>query len=186
MAPTLFVAGTGERSFRHDPRMRQALARLGRDASPDGPASTSLYWLLRSRRPKLVSLSGRLSQADLLTVACALADCGAKLVVDSGQHGRVVAALGAAGLDWILRSGNCLPCLHQVRPYDCLIVGEDARTLRDQGTRLARNALLIGLGRNPSAAPTLAERILDVGLTGEISQLRDGRRWLLIADHDPA
>lgn len=186
MVPTLFVAGTGERSFRHDPRMRQALSRLGRDATPDGPAGTSLYWLLRSRRPKLVSLTGGISQGDLLVVACALADCGAKLVVDAEEHGRVGAALAAAGLDWILRSGDCLPCLRQVRPYDCLIVGEDARALRDRGTRLARNALLIGLGRNPSAAPRLAERILEVGLTGEVAQLRDGRRCLLIADHAPA
>ncbi|NBB91825.1 MAG: hypothetical protein GVY32_01490 [Gammaproteobacteria bacterium] len=186
MAPTQFVAGTGERSFRHDPRMRQALARLGRDLSPDGPTGTSLYWLLRSRRPKLAALTGRIPQADLLVVACALADCGGKLVVDAGEHGRVGSALAAAGMDWILRSGDCLPCLRRVRPFDCLIIGESADTLAGWADRLGRNALLLGLGRDPSATPRLADRILDTGLAGEIAQLRDGRRCLLIADHDPA
>lgn len=188
MAPNLFLSGTGVRSFRHDPRMRQALARLGgkdREVSADGPAGTSLYWLLRSRRPRLAALTGRLSQADLLVVACALADCGAKLVVDTGGHGRVSSALAAAGLDWILRSGDCLPCLRQVRPYDCLIIGESPRSLEGWGERLGRNALLLGLSRNAAAVPALADRILDQGLAAEIARLRDGRRCLLIADHEP-
>lgn len=183
MASTHFIAGTGERSFRHDPRMRRALASLGRDLSPDGPGGTSLYWLLRSRRPKLAVLTGRLPQADLLVVACALADCGGKLVVDAGNHGRTSQALAAAGLDWILRSGDCLPCLKRVRPYDCLIVGENPEALPDWGRRLGRNALLLGLDRNPSTASKLAERLLATGLAGEIARLRDGRRHLLIADH---
>jgi hypothetical protein len=185
MAPTLFAAGSGQHSFRHDPRMRQALARLGREASSEGPAGTTLYWLLRSRRPQLAALSGRISQADLLVVACALADCGAKLVVDGDDHGRVSSALAAAGMDWILRSGDCLPCLKRVRPYDCLIVGEGCKALQGWRERLGRNALLLGLGRNRSAAPRLADRLRDTGLADEIAQLSDGRRCLLIADYAP-
>lgn len=189
MAPNLFVSGNGERSFRHDPRMRQALARLGsedRGVSTDGPAGTSLYWLLRSRRPKLAALSGQLSHADLLVVACALADCGAKLVVDADDHGRTTSALAGAGLDWIVRSGECLPCLRQVRRYDCLIIGESPRSLERWSERLCRNALLLGLSRNRAVMSGLAARILDQRLAAEIARLRDGRRHLLIADHEPA
>lgn len=188
MAQTLFAAGTGERSYRHDPRMRQALARLGskdREVSADGPAGSSLYWLLRSRRPRLAMLTGRVSHADLLVVACALADCGAKLVVDAKDHGWVSSALAAAGLDWILRSGDCLPCLRQVRPYDCLVLGEDAGALADWGKRLAPDALLLGVSRRAAAMPKLADRILGQRLAKEIARLRDGPRCLLIADREP-
>ena len=187
MASTPLFAGTAERSFRHDPRMRQELARLGRKdrkVSADGPAGTSLYWLLRSRRPKLAALTGRLAQADLLVVACALADCNTKLVVNARQHGSTGASLAAAGLDWILRSGDCLPCLRQVRAYDCLIVGDADNDLSAWGQRLGQDALLLGLSRNASVIAKLSERILRQRLAPEVSPLRDGRRTLLIANHE--
>jgi len=37
----------------------------------------------------------------------ALADCGGKLVVEAGEHGQINAELAAAGVDWIVRSGDC-------------------------------------------------------------------------------
>jgi len=188
MASNSSLAGERERSFRHDPRMRQALARLGRDdreLAAGGPTGTSLYWLLRSRRPKLAALSGRLPQADLLVVACALADCGGKLVSDPDDQGTTHAALAAAGLDWVLRNGDCLPCLSRVRPYDCLIIGESHAALDGWPDRLGRNALLLGLNRDSAAMPGLADRMLDQRLATEIARLKDGRRCLLIADHEP-
>lgn len=188
MLSTSSLAGSREQSFRHDPRMRQALARLGRDdreLAAEGPAGTSLYWLLRTRRPKLAALSGRVAQADLLVVACALADCGGKLVPEPKDQGTALAALAAAGLDWVLRHGDCLPCLSRVRPYDCLIIGESHPILDGWQERLGGNALLLGLSRNPAAAHALAGHILDQRLAAEVARLRDGRRWLLIADHEP-
>jgi len=188
MVSNLRLAGRGERSFRYDPRMRQALARLGsadRDVSTEGPAGTSLYWLLRSRRPRLAALTGKISQSDLLAIACALADCGGKLVVDADEHGWINTALAAAGLDWIVRSGDCLPCLRQVRRFDCLIIGESPPSLDGWKERLGSNALLLGLTRNPKAVPALTEGILDRGLAAEVARLRDGQRCLLIADHEP-
>lgn len=188
MASNAFLSDGRGRSFRHDPRMRQALARLGsedREVAADGPTGTSLYWLLRSRRPKLAALTGEIARADLLVVACALADCGGKLIVGADEHGRANAALAAAGLDWVVRSGDCLPCLQQVRPYDCLIIGPSSRRLDGWSERLGPNALLLGLCRNPAAMPALADRILDQRLATEIARLRDGRRYLLIADHEP-
>lgn len=186
MATTYSAADNGERSYRHDPRMRQALARIGqqdREMAAGGPAGTSLYWLLRSRRPKFAALAGRPCQADLLVIACALADCGSKLVVTSDQQGPVSASLGAAGLEWILRSGECLPCLRRVRPYDCLIIGETDTDPERWVGRLGEDALVLGVARNASTVRQLAEKILDGRLAGEVAQLRDGRRHLLIAHH---
>jgi len=182
MISTPFV---GERSFRHDPRMRQALARAGHKTASDGPAGTALYWLLRSRRPRLAALTGRLAPADLLIVACALADCGAKLVVDRQEHSSTHAALATAGLDWILRSGECLPCLHRVRTYDSLMIGEEPEVLTKWSGYLGRNAVILGVGRDAAVMPGLANRIIFARLAGEVARLRDGRRCLLIASHEP-
>lgn len=184
MTPTLPFRRSDERSFRHDPRMRRALARLGGQRRSDEPAGTSLYWLLRSRRPKQAALTGQLATADLLVVGCALADCGTRLVAEADEHRAANAALAGAGLDWILRSSDCLPCLDQIRACDCLIVGDPVARLDAWRQRLGRDALVLGLSRGSAGAARLADRILDARLAREIAQLRDGRRNLLIANND--
>jgi len=179
------ITGRGEQSFRHDPRMRQALARLPRpdhDLSQAGPACTSLYWLLRSRRPRLAALSGRPTQADQLIIACALADCGARLVIDPSHAAEARADLSAAGLDWILRSGACLPCLRQLGAYDCLILAPGHDGLERWLVQLAPDAMRLGLCRTAAERRSLSQRMLAADLAEELAELRDGSRQLLIAD----
>ncbi len=186
MIPSVF--SRRERSFQNDPRMRQALSRLSRnnrDISSQGPVGTSLYWLLRSRRPKFAALVGGFSQADTLVIACAMADCGAKLVAESRARGATRSALSAAGLDWILRSGECLGCLHRLRPLDCLIVGDTDEPLSTWREQLDHEALILGIGRRASCVDSLARKIRSEGLAEDVSRLRDGRDCLLIADHEP-
>lgn len=178
----------GGASFRHDPRMRRAFSGLGQKqtgAGVDTPAATAVYWLLRSRRPKLAALAGRLSPADLLVTGCAVADSGGKLIVEPDHDHPTRQALAHAGLDWVVRSGECLPCIRSIRPLDALIIGESHAALDGWPDRLGRNALLLGLSRNAAAMPGLAERMLDQRLATEIARLRDGRRYLLIAEHEP-
>lgn len=185
MASIQSIIGSGEQSFRHDPRLRQALARLPREdraVSQAGPACTSLYWLLRSRRPKLAAMSGRLARADQLVIACALADCGGRLVVDPADADQTRFELAAAGLDWIVRSGACLPCLRRLREYDCLIVGPSHGDLSAWDEQLAPDALTLGLSRRALDVRGLSERILEACLAEEITVLRDGSRYLLMAD----
>lgn len=168
-------------SFRHDPRMRRAFSALGQgQVGARGPAGTSLYWLLRSRRPKLAGLTGRLSPPDLLVTACAVADSGGKLVVERDDDHGTRQDLARAGLDWVVRSGECLPCIRSVRPFDALIIGSGYGRIADWRTRLCDDALLLGLGRRANLS-RLAERLLEAELANETTRLRDGRRDLLLA-----
>jgi hypothetical protein len=185
MASIPSLIGGGEHSFRHDPRMRQAVARLAREDrtfAQTGPAGTSLYWLLRSRRPKLAAISGRFSGADRLVIACALADCGAKLVVDPAAASEMQTALAPSGLDWILRSGDCLPCLRRLQTFDGLILGPGHGPLDTWQGRLGPDALRLGLARTAHEIRGLAAAVAHSAIAEEVSELQDGRRYLLIAD----
>jgi len=185
MTPSVFPRG--ERSFQNDPRMRQALSRLShknQGISSQGPAGTSLYWLLRSRRPKFAALVGKLSQADTLVIACAMADCSAKLVAKARDHETARNVLSAAGLDWILRSGECLSCLHRLRPLDCLIVGDTDEPLSAWREQLGHEALILGVSRRRTCVDSLARRIRSEELADDVSRLRDGQGCLLVASHD--
>jgi len=170
------------RSFRHDPRMRQALARLGgqRPRSAVDPAGTSIYWLLRCRRPRLAALHGHPAPSELLIIACALADANARLAVEPTTHTAIHQSLSSAGLDWILRSGECLPCVNAVKPCDVLIVGQGHGNPAEWTETLDRDALVLGLADNRSQAMRMAATLEKSGLAGELAHLRDERRHLVV------
>lgn len=172
--------------------MRRAFSALGPGGvGTHGPAGTSLYWLLRSRRPKLAGLTGHLAPGELLVSACAVADSGGKLVVERDNDHETRQVLARAGLDWVVRSGECLPCIRSVRPFDALIIGSRYGRIADWRDRLCDDALLLGLGRRGNLS-RLAERLLEAELASETARLSDRGRDLLLAaverarNHGPA
>lgn len=175
------------RSVRNDPRMRRMLAGLapgsGRGRA-ENPVSRSLYWLIRSRRPRLAAVTGLLPGAELMVIACALADCGGKLLAEPGRDDGVRDSLAAAGIDWILRSEACGECIRSVRPVELLVIGDSHRPLASWTDALSPTALILAGSHQRNHRRRIEAALREVGLAGEAAWLKDGRRQLLVASRE--
>jgi hypothetical protein len=175
------------RSFRDDPRMRRMLAGLapgGGRGRAENPASRSLYWLIRSRRPRLAAVTGHLPDTELMVIACALADCGGKLLAEPGRDDGVRETLAAAGIDWILRSEACGECIRSVRPVELLVIGDSHRSLAPWADALAPAALILAGSHRRDDRRRIEAALREVGPAGEAAWLKDGRRRLLVASRE--
>ncbi|QKK01562.1 MAG: hypothetical protein HND55_02170 [Pseudomonadota bacterium] len=151
-----------------DPRVRRYLSSLtpGRHAEPANPAHSTLYWLVRARRPRSTALAGRPPETALLTLACALAENQRALLVWQPRDDsdiEMLDTLSKAGLEWLMRRERCAGCDGHCARLDCLVVCPDAGSLDDYAGRLTRGAMVIGIvpGCWGQAARALAARLAD-------------------------
>lgn len=133
-----------------NPRVRQTLSkRLGTVSVSDIERLSWLYWLLRTRQPRKVLMSGPDDAAVLLMTAAAISAgrAGRIHLPDRQSHRRRLSVLADAGLEWVVscRSGFDQ---HADKPtFDAAVI--QGRQWDDQvrsATRsLAAGALIIGL-----------------------------------------
>lgn len=156
-----------------DPRYRRALARVRTLPSPlpaDERADAALYWLVRSHRPRRTAVLGDPAPVSLLHVAQAMADGGQGHIIRPVKRSRapsLLELLNQAGLDWLLRSEQCLACADRCLRPDLLVCFDDVDALGAELPRLAANGMIVLLSRGGRAGREAATRLASLapGLT---------------------
>lgn len=148
-----------------DPRYRQALDRLRTLPShlpADPEADTALYWLVRTHRPRLTTVLGDPAPVSLLHIARAMADGGRGHIIRQAGETRAPSLFGLlveAGLDWILRSEQCLACADRCLRPDLLVCFADVDALPAELPRLAANGMIVLLSAGERAGRETAARL---------------------------
>lgn len=133
-----------------NPRLRQTLSkRLGTVSVSDMERLSWLYWLLRTRQPRRVLMSGPDDAAVLLMTAAAISAgrAGRIHLPDRQSQRRSLSVLADAGLEWVVSCRSGLEQAVDQTIFDAVVV--QGRQWADQvqaATRhLAAGALIIGL-----------------------------------------